>query len=652
MSDTIILLPELLRQRAAEQPDKEVFRFYTNSQTSQADTYASLLCRAESIGKLISPSGTKALLLLAPGQDFIHAIYACFLSGIVAIPIHLQMTKRGLAHLMAAFNLTHPDLILSTSHIRERVGVRMPEFGDQVPWVLTDLVADCPDHFRGPELDPDDIALIQWTSGSTDQPKGVMINGRQIMHTLALTNQHFGLSNHPDPKAVFWLPPSHDMGLFSAILQPVYTNGQAHLMSPSLFLQSPRFWLELMSETGAQFSGAPDFGYVYCCQKLTKEDCQGLNLSQWEVAFTGSEPIRHDTILRFSDLLADVGFSQKAFFPCYGLAEATVFVSGGPLEDEFQIASHPMYSDRQLVSVGRIPDETVLKIVDTDSNTPVNDGMIGEIWISGDIVSNGYYRDPELTERRFNGKTDDGFGPFLKTGDLGFMRHGHLYIVGRKKDMLIVHGQNIFAEDIEAAIREDVPGYSDYATAVVGNETGVSQEVLVFQEAPADDDGDKLASQIYEILVRDFSILEATIYLVRKGALPRTSSGKLRRKTCLEILNRGHFVFKGPFSFTLSQSDNHHPVSPEVKGDDYIAAILDYVIEVAAATLVVPFEQIDPTVPVSNLGFTSLQLADFQSKLSVFVDMETIGAYREKSLDEIAGLIEANTLLTHNEPSH
>ena len=328
-------LVDVLQARAIALADKQAFCFLRNQGEEELGvTYRGLHERAMAIGgelQAAMPQGERALLLFPPGLDFIEAFFGCLYAGVVAVPVALPTRNRLASSIGAILEASNPTLIMSTSDHHERASQyyrHLPALLER-PWIATDRVDnDRQYEWRNPQVDGNQIAFLQYTSGSTSSPKGVVLTHENLLRNATLIHQAFG--NTPDGHGVFWLPLYHDMGLIGGVVQPVYSGGSCTLMPPAAFLQRPALWLETISRTQATVSGGPDFAYDLCVRKIRPEDRGRLDLSNWKVAFTGAERVRAETISRFAEAFACCGFRQEAFFPCYGLAEATLMLSGGP----------------------------------------------------------------------------------------------------------------------------------------------------------------------------------------------------------------------------------------------------------------------------------------------------------------------------------
>ncbi len=379
-----------------------------------------------------------------------------------------------------------------------------------------------------------DVAMIQYTSGSTSQPRGVVVSHDNLMQNQRMICESFG--HNQETVVVGWLPLFHDMGLIGNVMQPIYLGATAVLMSPMTFLMRPKLWLIAISEYGGTTSGGPDFCYRHCVQKLSAEDLSGIDLSSWRVAFNGSEPVRAQTMTQFAKTFARCGFRHEAFFPCYGLAEATLFVSGG----------HCSRAESGFASCGHWRTGTNIRIVDPCTHRRLPDTQVGEIWISSPCVAAGYWG--ENRSETFNGYiAETGEGPFLRTGDLGFVSDGQLYIAGRLKDSWIIAGANYYPEDIEYSIERAIPSIRPgRICAFMTEETRIVVVCEVVDRRLQRHASLVLSGNIIEAVSREHSLRVADVVFLEPGGLPTTSSGKIRRGACrdsyiAEHLNRHRF---------------------------------------------------------------------------------------------------------------
>ena len=552
---------ELLRQRAQQQPDERLYSFLRDDGGEDTISYAQLFARAQNIAShllatnssansnLNSPTNARVLLLLPPGLDLIAGFFGCLLAGLVAVPLpsphpaRLQIQKE---RLLSVAHDAQPSIVLcdaatqiALQPIREEIDIAADS---KLPWICCDELSANEFEWRAPEISGQMTAFLQYTSGSTARPKGVLVSHQNLLHNCALIYRAF--EHNAESRGVIWLPPYHDMGLIGGVLQPLYGGFPVSLFSPTSFLMKPLRWLQTISNTRATTSGAPNFAYELCAHKITDAQKQTLDLSSWQVAFVGAEPVREETLNRFARAFDSCGFRREAFLPCYGLAESTLLVSGEKKNPVPQIA---IKNNRRFVSCGLAATELDVRIVDAERSTPfrdgemVADGEIGEIFVAGKSVAKGYWnRDAETSQTfgaRLPGKDTINF---LRTGDLGFFQGGELFICGREKDLILIAGRNHFPEDIEATLAAaDSLVRAGVAFGVdIQNEENLLEEKLVaaveIDRLSFLDEAQKatLMARLKSEIASRHDLRAHQVLLYRVGALPRTTSGKIQRARC------------------------------------------------------------------------------------------------------------------------
>ncbi len=462
-------LVDLLRHRAAHQGNDRGFTYLTDGETDEVHwTYAELDRRARAIGSWLQSqglAGERALLLYPAGLEFIAAFFGCLYAGAVAVPAYPPRRNRTMSRIQTIADDAEAKVALTTHDVLERIQEVIDETPDlkRIRWRATDQLERGLEHdWQHPDVHGDTLAFLQYTSGSTGVPKGVVLNHANLMHNSALISYAFEVTR--TGRSVFWLPSYHDMGLIGGILQPMYVGQLNVLMSPVSFLQKPLRWLQAISRYKVAISGGPNFAYDLCVRKITPDQTEDLDLSTWRLAFNGAEPIREETIESFSKAFAHCGFKREAFYPCYGLAEATLLVSGGfrmappvirtfdaeSLENHQVVDALPDEEGaRSLVGCGGTLMDQEILIVDPETRTRCPADGVGEIWVAGPSVALGYWKRPEETIETFHAHLADGSGPYLRTGDLGFMCDNELFVNGRLKDLIIIRGLNHYPQDIE-----------------------------------------------------------------------------------------------------------------------------------------------------------------------------------------------------------
>ena len=548
-------LVELLQHRARCQAEDIAFTYLVDGESEQLHlTYRELDRQARGIAawlESLNLAGERALLLYPAGLEFIAAFFGCLYAGVVAVPVYPPRRNRSLVRIQAIADDADAKVALTTDLVLSRVEPLIDETPhlEQLTWLATSHVPEGLDRqWKMPDVHGDTLAFLQYTSGSTGTPKGVVLNHANLIHNSALISYAF--EHTRSSTGVFWLPSYHDMGLIGGILQPLYVGRLNVLMSPMTFLQKPFRWLSAITRFRGTTNGGPNFAYDLCVRKITREQRKKLDLSCWEVAFNGAEPVREETLERFCESFAPCGFRREAFYPCYGLAEATLIVSGGhthqpPVIRTFETAAlldgqvvdgEPEDDGvRPLVGCGEsLPDQKIV-IADPETMTHSAAGRIGEIWVSGPSVAQGYWHQPEDTEQAFRAYLKDtGEGPFLRTGDLGFMQDGELFVTGRLKDLIIVHGMNYYPQDIEQTVQQAHPRLRADCGAAFTVEVDGRQQLVVVQEVERRKQGDleALFDTVVRAVAAEHELALDAVVLVKAGSIPKTSSGKIQRHAC------------------------------------------------------------------------------------------------------------------------
>jgi acyl-CoA synthetase (AMP-forming)/AMP-acid ligase II len=545
-----------LRARAREHPTRQAFRCLRSDGAVQtAWSYGELHDRVVAAGEALrqrASPGSRVALLFPAGLEFVEALLGCFHAGLVAVPLQPPLGAQAplrIGHIIADAD---PAIGLTTEALLPRVR-RQAEDGPKlraIDWHVGEQLAR--EDVRvdmDVDRDPAGAALLQYTSGSTGAPKGVVITHANLMANATQVHRAFGEPAYDTDRMVCWLPPFHDMGLMSGVIGPIVSGIEAILLPPAAVAQRPLRWLAAMSECGATLSGAPNFAYDECVSRIDDADRQSLRLGDWRVAFCGAEPIRSHTLERFARAFAAAGFRESAYLPCYGLAEATVAVTASReaapvtvvLDSEALqsgVAVDAESSGRSLVACGAPVSGLELLIVDPADHRECLPNRVGEIWVRGDNVAAGYWRRAELSVATFEACLDDGRGPFLRTGDLGFVRDGRLFVTGRIKDLIIIRGQNHYPQDLELTAARSAPSLVAGGAAAFSLDASPRERIVVMQEirraARAELHG--VCDAIRAAIVHEHGIAADAIVLVDQGRLPKTSSGKIRRDACRALL--------------------------------------------------------------------------------------------------------------------
>ena len=647
---------DVLRLRAETQRDEIAYRFLADGEEERGTlTYGELYSRARQIAAELqkqSGVGQRALLLASSEADFIVTFFGCLCAGVIAVPIYApRLNKKGNARVESVVADAQPSVVLTAGAGSPAVrDVITASAGEHVKWIDTNaLPVNGDELWTPPALRGTDIAFLQYTSGSTATPKGVMVSHANILHNEGMIQNAF--DTKPGSVIVGWLPLFHDMGLIGNVLQPLYAGVPCILMSPVAFLQRPLRWLQAISRYRATTSGGPNFAYELCMRKIRPEDRRGLDLSSWRVAFNGAEPVRLETVNRFAAQFADNGFRREAFVPCYGLAEATLFVSGGLDPNGVTTVNHGANGNsnnggsgngakisrkegKLLVACGRPPVEQAVRIVSPDSLRQCSADDVGEIWISGPSVAQGYWRKAKETEETFNARIPGiDEGPFLRTGDLGFLQDGHLFITGRLKDLLIIRGQNYYPQDIELTVEQSHPILQPGSGAAFSVEIEGEERLVVVQEVAVRkdpesivqsdlDELDALIKLISRNIVAGHELQAFAIVLIRKGTIPKTSSGKIQRHACRDaFLNRELYVLREWQERKQLEPVLPKPSNPELDGHGPYGLAL-WVAQEISRTQGIDQERVDLNQPFAAYGLDSLAAIEFAHKLQAEFQVE------------------------------
>jgi acyl-CoA synthetase (AMP-forming)/AMP-acid ligase II len=559
---------DVCRDHAQQRGDHIAYRFSDGQSILATLSFGELDRVAQKVAGFLQrrcQPGDRVLLLLDYGFDFVRAFFGCLYAGVIAVPLNPPQGARRLAKIHAIAENAGARLMLANGASLKPVEAKSLGF-DCIDFASLFERSHAHDGFRDLNIDASAPAFLQYTSGSTGAPKGVVVSHGNLVVNEAMIKS--ACSHGDDTVFVGWLPLFHDMGLVGNLLQPAYVGISSILMPPAAFVRRPLRWLQLISEYRGTTSGGPNFAYETCVRRLSDADLTGLDLRSWRIAFNGSEPIRAATLEAFSRRFASVGFSRKAFYPVYGLAEATLFVSApdaGTLAGvrrvpasalergmvpEQDVDDGELEPTREVVTCGKPRGGQLVRIVHPETFATLAEREVGEIWVSGPNVAQGYWNNAELSRITFAAFTREGEGPFLRTGDLGFMQRGELYVTGRIKDLLIVNGKNHYPQDIEqTAVQcdEAFTGRPGAAFLVPENEAlALVQEVSksFFARRGREFRGNvvrDLKAKIRDGVLREHGLALKHVLLVPQGSLPLTTSGKIQRSYAQKLLLEGQF---------------------------------------------------------------------------------------------------------------
>jgi acyl-CoA synthetase (AMP-forming)/AMP-acid ligase II/acyl carrier protein len=643
-------LVDMLQFWAERSPDKVVYTFLNDGDEDETHwTYSELDRQARRIAAQLQAAGLageRAVLIYAPGMEYIAGFFGCLYAGVVAVPAYPPdptRLERTLPRLQKIIEDSRSKAILTTEIIFSMAQVMVAHAPDleKLQWIVTDRTdSDAADQWEDPQLDANHLAFLQYTSGSTGDPKGVMLSHGNLLTNMRLIAESFGLERERDTGGS-WLPPYHDMGLIGGIMESLFIGTYSVLMSPLHFLQRPMRWLKAVSKYKIWVSGGPNFAYELAARKAKPEEIAQLDLSPWKVAFCGAEPILPQTVERFCETFAPAGFDPQAFYPCYGLAEGTLIVSGSRRgqgisskriqKEDFKkntisSADGNGHSDYlHLVGCGNTLSGQEILIARPDTLHPCEEGEVGEILVKGPSVAQGYWEKPELSQEIFKVEIPaTGNGPFLRTGDLGFLDGEQLYVTGRLKDLIIIRGANHYPQDIERTVENSHPAMRAGGTAAFSVQMGVEEKLVVVSEADLDKAG--ISEQDYPALEREIRKAVAAehdldpyaIVLIKKGSLPKTSSGKVRRSATSQEYLAGSLpvlhTFQAP---TPQEIPGESMISkPPQPGDSQgMMDIQSWLIDRLSDHLEVDPNAINASQPLSEFGLDSKDAVNLSGDL-------------------------------------
>ncbi|MEH2198511.1 amino acid adenylation domain-containing protein [Nostoc sp.] len=634
---------DVLRDRTLQTPDKQAFTFLEDGETKEATfTYYELDRRSRAIASQLQAlglSGKRAILLYSPGLDYLSAFFGCLYAGVVAVPAYPPQNLRKIPRIQAISTDTQASIALTTTVILptlESILVQQTNLGN-LHWLTTDnLTQGIEDSWQQPAINADTLAFLQYTSGSTGTPKGVMLSHGNLLHNAAVTYQLMGHS--PESQFVSWLPAYHDMGLIGGILQPLYGGFPCVFMSPASFLQSPYRWLQAISRYKGTTSGGPNFAYDLCIQRITQQQKEALDLSSWSVAFNGAEPVRQDTLDRFAAAFTECGFRSEAFYPCYGMAEATLIVSGGvkkALPDVITIeksalsnnqvmeASAESEQTQTFTSCGQVTPLQQIAIVNPETLTRCQANEVGEIWVSGPSIGQGYWNRPQETEQIFHAYLKDTHqGPFLRTGDLGFLHNEELFITGRAKDLIIIRGRNLYPQDIELTTERSHSSLRSGSGAAFSVEVGNEERLVVVQELEfrAKPNVEEVIAAIRQAVAEEHEVQVYAVILIKPGSLPKTSSGKIqRRATKADFLADRLRIIGSSIQKSIDIDRNENRLQREallaIAPKESQLLLESYLQEQIARAFAILPDEINSQQPLSSLGLDSLKVFELKNRI-------------------------------------
>lgn len=656
-------LAEILQMRAIETPDETAYIFLRDGEDDEERiTYAELDKAAVLISHRLlemNMKGERALMLFPPGLEFVKALFGCFYAGVIAVPAYPPRKNRSLERIKILVVDSGSRLVISIADISQATERSFSDLEElqTMQWLVTDdLKTDLHPGTRPLPPLPDDIALLQYTSGSTGTPKGVMVTQRNIVRNADFIRQSFSLSRKS--VSITWLPNFHDMGLIDGVCDPVYVGYPGILIPPVTFIQRPFRWLKAITKYKGTHSGAPNFAFDHCVDGISEEEKQQLDLSSLRTLYCGAEPIRKSTFDRFLTTFDNHGFKANMLYPCYGMAETTLIISGPPalrgyvslsvsgsaLEQNTIIPLPETEADaRFIVGVGFPWIDTKVSIVNPETLLLCKDDEVGEIWVNGSIVTAGYWDKPEITETSYSAQIQNEPGlKYLRTGDLGFFHQGELYITGRLKDMIIIRGSNYYPQDIEFVAEASHTALRANASAAFSVEVNTEEKLVIVVEvertAIKDLNVEEVCDAIRQQISEEFELEVYGIQLIRTASILKTSSGKIQRKACKEGFLDKSLQVLGESILEQSETTNQ----PSDKKID-LTTLQAWLMAWLHINLKIPFDKIDASKPISVYGLNSMKAVQLQQDVLdkygvnmppyLFFDKSTLKELSEKALE-------------------
>jgi acyl transferase domain-containing protein/acyl-CoA synthetase (AMP-forming)/AMP-acid ligase II/tryptophanase/acyl carrier protein len=675
-------LVDVARHRASWAPRRTAYSFLRDGEVlDEVLTYDTLDRRARAVAVRlaeITAPGDRVLLIYPPDLSFISAFLGCLYAGVVAVPANPPRAGQTARRLQSILRDSGATLALSTASFGDKIEGRLAEIAGPsgIPLIATDTLDESTaEGWRAPPIGADTLAFLQYTSGSTGDPKGVMVSHGNLAQNLEFIRRCFRMTL--ESMCVNWLPGFHDMGLIGVLLTPLYVGFPSLVMPPAAFMQRPICWLRAISQYRGTICGAPNVAFDLCVRGTTPDERAALDLSSWELAFCGAEPVRRDTLERFIEAFAPSGFRRSVFYPCYGQAEATLIVTGGDIDAEpvytsidaaalgqnriVEAAAGGAGEVRHLVGCGRPWLGGRVIVVDPERRTVAAPGEVGEIWTASPSVAQGYWRRPEQTEQTFRARlADTGEGPFLRTGDLGFFQGDELFITGRSKDMIIVRGSNHYPEDIEPTVFGSHPALRPHGGAAFGVEIDGEEVLVVVHEVERSAlrslDAAEVAAAARKAVANEHGLdLHAMIFL-KTGALPKTSSGKVQRRACKEGFLSGtieHVVgewrsaprpqapLPPPPDEAASASPPPAAAQPRTPEATTPEAVERWLTQRLAQHLQIDPAGIDPDEPFAVYGLDSAATMRFALEIEKFIGLRVPAAeiYNHPSLRALSGYL-------------
>jgi acyl transferase domain-containing protein/acyl-CoA synthetase (AMP-forming)/AMP-acid ligase II/acyl carrier protein len=660
---------DVVQSHALDRPERLVLRFLGDGVNETGNcSYKKLDFQSKTIAAKLQQmdlKGGSVLLLFPPGLDFVTGFVGCLYAKTLVIPVQLPRKNKPLGAIEQIIEDANVQCILTNSKALQSLkrNKGFDEIAKKIPLVKVEEIEHS--HlpaWKPPSIMPDDLAFVQYTSGSTSKPKGVMISHGNIVDNVKVILDLYDTND--DDIAVSWLPFYHDMGLVGNLLGLIYSGVRGILMPPMSFLQSPIRWLKAISKYKATISGGPNFGYELCCERVTEEELESLDLSSWRIAYNGAEPIKPNSLRLFSEKFSVCGFNDKYFLPCYGMAENTLFITGrlGKLEtvtlnakileteNRVESCSSDLQEAREHVSCGGTFGNHQVAIVNQETCEALEDGQVGEIWVTGDSVAKGYWKRPDLTEKMFNARiaNHDKDTRYLRTGDLGFVLNKNLFVTGRLKDIIIIRGRNYYPQDIERTVEKSHDainplGVAAFLAMADENEV-IALAVEIKRTAIREVNADEVFFAIRRAVRKYHDIDVKFITLVKPMTLPKTSSGKIRRFACKQAFESGTFKLLDAAENSQYVKEETNQIKQKYLGREKTykrsqQEISDFLVEKIAKSYEVNIDSIDINEPLVDYGLDSLEAVNISNDLAKFIGKKVPATlvYDFPTISKIAG---------------
>lgn len=548
-----VCLVNAFKAHVLAHPDKAAFVFITRAQEETLSFAALDKCASNIASALLDNNlaGQNVLLVFTPGLEFIKAFLGCLYAGVIPVPVNTPTQTSSVDRFEKIVQDAAIVRVLTTAGLYVRFNLQDWD----TPALLVDQVGDVEPDFQAGGSRPGDVAFIQYTSGSTGDPKGAVITHGNLISNLEMIKSGFGNDEHI--VGVNWLPLFHDMGLVGNVLQPLWLGITCIHMSPMEFVQKPVRWLRAISDYKGTTSGGPTFGYAHCLARIKEEDCAGLDLSSWRLAYCGAEPVNVQVLDAFAQRFAPYGFNADSFYPCYGMAETTLIVTGPTAGNGMRRLS----VDRQALADGHVqpgvdgaPADVYVSngkaingqrvvIVHPEGGGTLAENQVGEVWVAGNSIAAGYLNNAQATAERFSCQPEGDSADFYRTGDLGFLRDDELYITGRLKDVIILRGRNYYPQDIEHVAYAAAEGLREGCGVAFSNNAHPEEQLIIVYEVEKSHinqlDKASVTTRIQQAVINHFGISAHQIILIKPKVIPKTSSGKLRRSALVQLFRQG-----------------------------------------------------------------------------------------------------------------